>query len=123
LPARDLAGERVDALVEGRDAGHVEGDVEKVAIAAAQQRCDSFDRDLGVQRWAKFAGVGIELEQPPPGVDFAGFGKLHANDAGWTPCDAATADPRVEYGVPKPRHTPPTPGHHNTVINRRIWNL
>ena len=121
--ARDGARERVDALVEGGNAGHIERDVGKVAVAAAQQRDDAFDRDLDIQRRAQFAGVGIELEQPPPGFDLARFGQLHAHHAEIAPCDAASADPGVENGVPTPRHTPPTPADHNTATKPRIWKI
>ena len=109
LAARNGAGELVDALVEGGNAGHVERDVGKVALAAAQQRDDALDRDLDIRRRAKFAGLRIELEQPPPRVDLAGLRELHAHDAEIAPCDAAAADPRIENCVPTPRHTPPTP--------------
>jgi hypothetical protein len=41
-----------------------------------------------------------------------------------TPCDAASADARVEYGVPTPRHYATHPGgHHNTVMDMRIWKI
>ena len=71
-----------------------------------------------------FAGVGIELEQPLAGFDLARLGQLHADDAGIAPRDAATADPRIENGVPTPRHTPPHPGgHHSTATKPRIRKI
>ena len=38
------------------------------------------------------------------------FEMLHPDDAERAPCDAAAADSRVEYRVPKLRHTPATSG-------------
>ena len=77
---------------------------ERSAALAAQQRDDALDRDLDIVRRPLFARVGIELEQPPAGFDLAGFGKLHADNAKIAPCDAASADRRVENAVPTPRH-------------------
>ena len=75
--ARNGAGELVDALVEVGDAGHVERDVGKIRVAAAQQRDNPFDRDFGIQRRTLLARLGIELVQPAAGIDLARFGKLH----------------------------------------------
>ena len=122
--ARNGAGELIDALVEGVNAAHVERDFGKIGVAAAQHSCDAFDGDFGIQRRALLVGFRIEAEQPAPGIDLARFGKLHADDAIVAPCDAASADRGVKNRVPIPRHDATQPrGDHNTVINRRIWNL
>jgi len=85
------------------------------ASLGAQQCADALDRDLDVRRRTHFARVGIEVKQPLAGFDLAGFGKLHADNARITPCDAASADRRVEYGVRPPRHTMYPRTHHSTV--------
>src|SRR5207247_781216 len=100
---------RVDALVEGGNAGHVEGDVGKVAVAAAQKRDDALDRDLDIDGWAKLTRLGVKLEQPLARIDLAGFRELHAHDPVLAPRDAAAANSGVENGVPTPRHTPAPP--------------
>ena len=116
--ARDGPRLLVNPLIEGGDAGHIEGDVGKIGRLAAQQRHDALDRDLDIQRRALFAGVGMELIQPPSGFDLARLGQLHADDAGMAPCDAASADHRIENAVPTPRHYATYPGRdHSTVIN------
>ena len=46
----------VNPLVEGGDAGHVERDLGKIGVAAAQQRGDALDRDLDIQRRAQVRG-------------------------------------------------------------------
>ena len=53
----------------------------KSHAAAAQQGCDALDRDLDIWGRAKFARIRIELKQPPPRIDLARFGKLHADNA------------------------------------------
>ena len=121
--ARDGAGKLVDALVEGGDAGHVERDVGKIAGFAAQQRDDAFDRDFDIQRRALLARLGIELEQPPPGFDLAGFGSctptMPARPHAMPQRPIAVSN--MVYPRPVIRHQPRN--DHNTVIKPRIWNL
>src|ERR1700730_1407317 len=123
FPAGDGARQLVNALVEDMNAAGVEGNVQKIACLAAQQRDDAVDRDFGIHRRTGFARLGVELIYPPSGIDLACLGQMHGDDAGIAPNDAATADSRIEYGVATP-HTPPNPGrHHNTVISGCTWNL
>ena len=82
---------------------------EKSAGLAAQQRDNALDRDFDIERRTQFAGVGILAQHPAPGFDLACFRQLHADNAVMAPCDAAPADPRVEYRVPTPRHYAITP--------------
>ena len=124
LPARDRARIGVDALVEGRNAGHIKRDLGEIALSPARQRGDALDCSLDIRGRAKFARIRIELKQPPPRIDLAHFRKLHANDARRPSRDAAAADPGVENRVPAPRHTPPAPkGNHSTGVGTSIWNL
>ncbi len=95
---------------------------ERSAGLAAQQRDNALDRDFDIRRRAQFAGVGIEPKQALAGFDLARLGKLHADDPGMAPCDAAPAQTRIEYRVPTPRHYATQPRkHHSTVTNRRTW--
>ena len=68
---------------------------------------------------AKFAGLGIELEQPLARVDLAGFRELHAHDPEIAPCDAAAANSGVENAC---THAPPYASNpradHNTATKR-----
>ena len=108
--SRNRAGDLVDTAIERRNAAHIEGDIGKIAGLAAQQRRNTLDRDLGIQGGAEFAGVGILAQHPPPGFDLARFRKLHGNNPRSAPCDAASADRRIENGVPAPRHYANHPG-------------
>ena len=97
---------------------------EKSLARAPQQRDDAFDRKFGIDRRTKLARLGKMPEQAPPGVDLARLGQLHAYHAGIAPDNAATADARVEYRVPTPRHNATLARkHHNTVTIGRTWNL
>src|SRR6266851_10013778 len=116
------ARERVNPRIEGRYPGHIEHDLGKIGSFTAQQRDNAFDRKFDIERRAKLAGLGIETKQPPAGFDLARFRQLHADHAAIAPCDAASADHGVEYGVPTPRHHATNPERdHSTVINGRIW--
>ena len=117
--ARNRARELVNPLIEGVNAAHVERDVGEIGRLAAQQRDNALDRDFDIQRRAQFAGVGILAQQPPAGFDLARFGQLHADNAEMAPCDAASADPRVEYGVPTPRHYATLPQRHHSTAQKR----
>ena len=106
-----VACEFVDPPVEGRYGLHIQDDVGEVAGLAAQQRNDTFDRDLDIQRRPHVAGVRIKLIQSPSRFDLARFRKLHANHAVIAPRDATPAYRGVKYRVPTPRHNAtPTPG-------------
>ena len=100
--ARDGPREVVDPGVERPDAGHIEPDLGEIGRLAAQQRHDAVDGALDFRGRAEFAGLGKQLEQPPPGFDLARLGQLHAQNAQLAPCDAASADRRIEYRVPTP---------------------
>ena len=102
--AWNRARELVNPRIEGVDAAHIERDLGEIGRFAAQQRGNTLDRHFDIQRRAEFAGVGIEPKQAPAGFDLARFRQLHANNAAIAPCDAASADCRIENGVPTPRH-------------------
>ena len=51
---RNGSCERVDPLVEARDAGHIKRDVGEVAGLAAQQGDNAFDGDLDIKRRPHF---------------------------------------------------------------------
>ena len=122
--ARDRLRQLVDPLVEGVDAGQIEGDVGKLAGLAAQQRHDALDRDFDIQWRTRFAGLGIKLIQPAPGFDLARFGQLHAEDTAIAPCDAAPANHRCrKWCTHAPTLRYPPRGEHNTVINGCTWNF
>ena len=64
---------------------------EDVGRVAAQRRDNAFDRRFDIRRRALFARIGIKQKQPLAGFDLARFGKLHADDPGLAPGDAAPA--------------------------------
>lgn len=102
--ARNRPRERVNPRIEVGYAAEVERDPGEIGAFAAQQRRNTIDRHFDMQRGSKFAGIGIETKQAPPCFDLARFRQLHADDAAIAPCDAASADCRIENGVPTPRH-------------------
>ena len=102
--ARNRPRERVDARIEGGQAAEVERDPGEIGAFAAQQRGNTIDRRFDTGRGRKFAGIGIKAKQAPPCFDLPHFRQLHANDAAIAPCDAASADCRIENAVPTPRH-------------------
>jgi len=120
LAARDGAGVLVDAAIERRRAVHIEDHIGEIAGFPAQQCGDAVDRDFDHRRRGEIAGVGILAQHAPPGLDLARFRKLHAENPGPAPCNAASADCRIEYAVSAPRHSVPPPRrHHSTVIDGR----
>ena len=124
LAARDRARIGVDALAEGGNAGHIKRNLGEIARRPTQQGCDALDCNLDIRGSTKFARIRIELIQPPPRIDLANLGKLHANNARRPPRDAAAADPRIENSVATPRHTPLAPRKdHSTAVGTRIWNF
>src|SRR6266702_187236 len=90
---------------------------------AAPERRHGFDRDLGIQRWTEFAGVGILPQHAPPGFDLARLRKLHGHNAAIAPCDAASADHRIENRVSTPRHESLPRRHHSTVRKTRTRKI
>jgi hypothetical protein len=107
LPTRNPLRNLVDALIENVNAAHVERHIGEVTHFSAQQRDNALDRAFRVRRRARFTGVGLKLKQPLAGFDLARLRKLHADNAGVTPRDAAPANGRVKYRVRPPRHTHP----------------
>src|SRR3954451_11406188 len=104
LAIRNGARKTIDPLVEGGDARHVERHPRKIGRLAAQQRDDAFYRGFNTCGRADFAGAGIEREQALAGLDLASQRKLHTDDAGTAPCDAASANAAIENGILTRRH-------------------
>ena len=105
LAAGNFARGLIDALVEGGNSADIERDVGEIARLGPQQRGNSLDCFFDNRRRTHLARVGVKLEQPLAGFDLARLGKLHADQAGMAPRDAAMADRRAEYRVRPPRHT------------------
>ena len=78
---RNRARIDIDALAESRNAGHIKRDLGEIARGSAQQGGDAFDCNLDILGRAKFAGIRIELIEPPPRIDLAHFRELYANNA------------------------------------------
>jgi hypothetical protein len=118
---RDGAGEFVDPPPKGRDAVHVEHDVGQIDRLAAQQCCNAFDCELDIERVAHLARLRITLEQPPPCLDLARFGKLHAHHAGIAHAMPHRPMPVSNTLYPCPVITPPQPRkRHSIAVARRI---
>src|SRR5262249_38294020 len=104
FPAGNGSGELVDALVEGRDAAHVESNARKVAVPSAQLRGYTFDGDFDERRRAHFACLGIKAKQATAGCDFPLLGQMPGKDAGSAPNNTATPSAGMEDCVRAPRH-------------------
>jgi len=95
----------------------------KIGRLAAQQRDDAFYRGFNTCGRADFPGVGIKREQALAGLDLASQRKLHTNDAGTAPCDAARPTPLSKMVYSRAAITPPAPRHHTSFTPARILKV
>ena len=100
--ARDGLRQLVDPLIEGGMPVISSATSERSAALPRSSAAMPSIATLDFGGGRSFAGLGKELKQPAPGFDLARLGQLHAQDAAIAPCDAASADHRIENGVPTP---------------------
>src|SRR3569833_1102357 len=108
LSARDAANVVVDPPIDRRDVAHVEGDIGQVAILTAQHGNDPVNSALDLRRGPQFACFGKQPEQAPERLDLSRFRQLYSGHTCIAPCNAATADCRIENGIPTPHDATPT---------------
>jgi hypothetical protein len=99
----------IDPLIEWRDIRHIEMDVREIDVLSTQRGDDSIDGSRNARRRPQFTGFRKQLEQAPERLDLSCFRQLHADHTCFAPRDAATAERRLENGVPTPHSATPTP--------------
>src|SRR4030081_2292174 len=123
FPMWNRTGEFVNALIERRYAAHIECDVGEIGWLAAQQRDDTFDRDLDTQRRTGLAGLGVLAQHSPPGFDLPRPPQLHAHNPETPACAPASAASCIESCAPTPRHYASHPGGTIAPSQTGAWKI
>src|SRR5262245_26366772 len=101
---RDPTRSLVHPAIELRNALHIERNGGKIARLPAQERSDGVDRTAHIRRRRRFPRMRVSPRQTRAGFRLARLRQLHPRNAAGAPCDAASADIRVEQRKALGRH-------------------